>query len=297
MANDRLVDAAKLNAALTATADAIREKTGDTAPITFDYAADSGFADAVEAIQTGTEPVITSLTVTENGVYTAPEGTDGYSPVTVSVPGISLGMSFEDIGSNGFAQTLRFIGSDANHHFTIPNIRPNNYNGFLATHVKKVFFDENLVGFNVNDTFSSWSELESINSDIPGHAVFPPSFVEFKQYLIRNTNISSVDMQCTNGCTFGDSCIAGTQITELRIPPKATVGATDGISPFNGATKLKTVYFGENPVFVSAITFGRSTSPNTVIEDIYCPWSENDVPGAPWGAANAAIHYNYVPEA
>lgn len=32
------------------------------------------------------EPVIESLTITENGTYTAPEGVDGYSPVTVNVP-------------------------------------------------------------------------------------------------------------------------------------------------------------------------------------------------------------------
>ena len=32
------------------------------------------------------EPVIESLTVTENGTYTAPNGIDGYSPITVEVP-------------------------------------------------------------------------------------------------------------------------------------------------------------------------------------------------------------------
>ena len=32
------------------------------------------------------EPVVQPLEVTENGTYTAPEGVDGYSPVTVNVP-------------------------------------------------------------------------------------------------------------------------------------------------------------------------------------------------------------------
>lgn len=35
----------------------------------------------------GPEPVIESLSVTENGTYEAPSGVDGYSPVTVNVSG------------------------------------------------------------------------------------------------------------------------------------------------------------------------------------------------------------------
>ena len=48
MAYDKLVDSAQLDGALTATADAIRAKTSDTAPISWD--ADDGFAAAVEGI-------------------------------------------------------------------------------------------------------------------------------------------------------------------------------------------------------------------------------------------------------
>lgn len=53
MALDKLVDSTKLDAALEATADAIREKTGDTDDIAFDLATETGFADAVEAIPSG----------------------------------------------------------------------------------------------------------------------------------------------------------------------------------------------------------------------------------------------------
>ena len=34
----------------------------------------------------GAEPIIEPLEITENGTYTAPDGVDGYSPVTVNVP-------------------------------------------------------------------------------------------------------------------------------------------------------------------------------------------------------------------
>lgn len=49
-----------------------------------------GYAQGQRVVGTATPstPTIQSLSVTENGTYTAPSGVDGYSPVTVNVPGI-----------------------------------------------------------------------------------------------------------------------------------------------------------------------------------------------------------------
>ena len=47
----------------------------------------SGFAEAVVNVSGGGGATIESLTVTQNGTYTAPSGVDGYSPVTVNVSG------------------------------------------------------------------------------------------------------------------------------------------------------------------------------------------------------------------
>lgn len=43
----------------------------------------------------GSDPVIQPLSVTANGAYTAPEGVDGYSPVTVNVPSSGDADNFE----------------------------------------------------------------------------------------------------------------------------------------------------------------------------------------------------------
>lgn len=51
MAYDKVIDSAKLDSAMTATADAIRGKTGGTAQIPWNES--TGFASAVEAIETG----------------------------------------------------------------------------------------------------------------------------------------------------------------------------------------------------------------------------------------------------
>lgn len=50
---DMLVDSTKLDACLDAEADAIRAKTGDSNDLTFDFANNKGFADAIAAIPTG----------------------------------------------------------------------------------------------------------------------------------------------------------------------------------------------------------------------------------------------------
>jgi hypothetical protein len=51
MAFDKVVDSAQLDAAMTYTANRIRNKTGDTNQIVWDSA--KGFGDAVDAITTG----------------------------------------------------------------------------------------------------------------------------------------------------------------------------------------------------------------------------------------------------
>lgn len=66
---------------LTGIADAIRGKNGTT-----DTYKPSEMAAAITAISGGGEPTIEALSVTSNGTYTATDGVDGYSPVTVNVP-------------------------------------------------------------------------------------------------------------------------------------------------------------------------------------------------------------------
>ena len=82
MAYDKVVDSAVLDEGLKQIADAIREKAGTTDALAFPQA----MADAIAAIQGG-GATIEPLTISENGTYTAPDGVDGYSPVTVYVKG------------------------------------------------------------------------------------------------------------------------------------------------------------------------------------------------------------------
>lgn len=70
---DMLVNSTKLDACLSAEADAIRAKTGGTADLTFDFANDKGFADAIAAIPSGaaiTDGIVVDA-VDSNGNITA----------------------------------------------------------------------------------------------------------------------------------------------------------------------------------------------------------------------------------
>ena len=66
---------------LTGIADAIRGKNGEATKYK-----PSEMAAAITAISGAAEPVIEALEVTSNGTYTASNGVDGYSPITVNVP-------------------------------------------------------------------------------------------------------------------------------------------------------------------------------------------------------------------
>lgn len=80
MAYDKIIDSVKLDGALTATADAIREKTGDTAQIQWNES--TGFRDAIAGIQTlpdEVEQATPSITVSSTGLITASATqTEGY---------------------------------------------------------------------------------------------------------------------------------------------------------------------------------------------------------------------------
>lgn len=70
---------------LNAIGDAIRAKTGKSEKLTLDEMP-TEIASIVGGGTTPAKPIIEPLSVTENGTYTAPNGVDGYSPVTVNVP-------------------------------------------------------------------------------------------------------------------------------------------------------------------------------------------------------------------
>lgn len=102
MPYDKIVDSAKLDGAMTATADAIRGKTGKTADIPWNES--TGFASEIASIQTETAPKLQSKSATPSTsaqTVKPDSGYDGLSQVTVNamptatqaIPSISVSTS------------------------------------------------------------------------------------------------------------------------------------------------------------------------------------------------------------
>lgn len=109
-----VTDGTKLNAGMTATANKIREKTGGSAPIAWDYTNDTGFAAAVDAIQTGGGAVLEALNVSANGDYYPESGVDGYDEVHVTVPSYPEPTGTIQISSNGTVNVQDYASAEVN---------------------------------------------------------------------------------------------------------------------------------------------------------------------------------------
>lgn len=59
---------------------------------------------------------------------------------------------------------------------------------------------------------------------------------------------------------------------------------------FKGCTNLTSIVFGGTPQYIEPDAFDGCTN----LTDIKVPWAEGAVEGAPWGATNATITYNYT---
>lgn len=96
----------------------------------------------------------------------------------------------------------------------------------------------------------------------------------------------SVDPMSATLEEIQDGAFSRTKLTEVDIPASVMAIYNDAFASIN---TLQTVRFYGTPDTIDEIFSGDDN-----LTDIYVPWSDGEVDGAPWGAENATIHYDTV---
>ena len=125
-----------------------------------------------------------------------------------------------------------------------------------------------------------------------------------------------------SGCTSLTSVTIGNGVTSIGISAFSncsgltSVVIGDGVDTieslaFFNCTQLRNITIPKNVKYIESSVFNRCQGLNSVefkgtpfmqpdvfktcikLTDIFVPWSMGEVDGAPWGATNATIHYNY----
>lgn len=262
-------------------------------------------------------PTIQSLSVTENGTYTAPSGVDGYSPITVNVSGGGTptectvntysgnSLTSAAVYSQKARPIFTFYGItsltsvDLSHCTNMTTLTNNAF--YTATGLATVTFPSTITTMNVNafrgcEDFNCASlptGLETLGTsvfrdcDSLSITALPSGLTSLGQYTFQNcanlgissfpSGITSIPQYSFSGCT-------GLTTITLHSAIKSLAQYC-----FQNCTGLTTVTFQGTP---SGTIYSTAFSGCTNLTDIYVPWASGAKAGAPWGATNATVHYN-----
>lgn len=107
-------------------------------------------------------------------------------------------------------------------------------------------------------------------------------------YTFRNcTSLALTSLPSSLIAIHGNAFENCTSLAITSLPSKLTFIQNAG---FKGCTNLTSIVFGGTPQYVESDAFLDCTN----LTDIKVPWAEGAVAGAPWGATNATITYNYT---
>lgn len=127
-------------------------------------------------------------------------------------------------------------------------------------------------------SFASFISGTSETVEIPYGATAVRNYAFFKDGVVSTIllpeTIASIGVEAFRECS---------NLSSIEIPASVT---TISYRAFWYDSGLTTVVFKGTPSRIQNDAFL-----STGVTDIYVPWSEQEVAGAPWGAVNATIHY------
>ena len=114
----------------------------------------------------------------------------------------------------------------------------------------------------------------------------PNSVTEIGRYAFYNCFYMKLTSLPTSLTKIYPSAFEGCHALKITFIPNGVTSI--GERAFYGCNSLTTLTFKGTPTSISNSSFKNCTN----LTNIYVPWAEGAVSGAPWGATNATIHYN-----
>ena len=114
----------------------------------------------------------------------------------------------------------------------------------------------------------------------------PNGLVSIGKSAFEWNNIRQIELPYSL-VSIDDSAFQGNGITQIVFPENL-----ESVAGFSSNIYLSTATFKGIPRYIDDMTFYFCNHLTT----INVPWSEGEVTGAPWGAPNATINYNYTGE-
>ena len=288
MAYDKVVDSALLDAGMTATANAIRAKTGSVFSI--EWNEETGFKAAIEEIDT------------ESGVE-LPELNNQAEEAEVF-----LGKEYID--SDGQKKTGKFTIDDElmeqdslifqiqaalNNKTSSGSIKPEQEKkvDIIKNGIVEIVPDDGYsmskvtVAVNVpsedgaNNDFVPMIERSSSSIVIPNGCTAIGDYAFYSHSALTSVNLPDTIISIGYRSFYQCSALA-----EINFP--ADLGIIDSQAFYN-CKGLVSLTFKGVPTSIASNSFGACTN----LKTINVPWASGAVANAPWGATSATINYNY----
>ena len=255
MAYDKVIDSAKLESAITATADAIRAKTGSAEKIPWDES--QGMAGAVRDIATGVQPSGT-LEIVENGTFDVTE----YASAEVAVPVGEGGPSAENVEFGNVKKVETEVASDGKLFYNdviLPEIPSEFSQAYTYNCIIRDSSDTNwvLLGCNNKMWFDTSKDTNALNqnagemgrrtysaeSDSWGELGVGNWYYKFSYVVWANYNIP-IDSQTATAIYFRGS-EPTTELTTSRLEPAERLEAYSTTGDFlNGVAGYVQKFLG-----------------------------------------------------
>ena len=288
MAFDKVIDSTKLEAGMTATAEAIRAKTGSKSPIAWDD--ETGFKTAVEVISSegGVElPKLNELAEPEEVFlgkeYIDSDGQMKTGKFTIDNELIAQGSLISQIQDalNNKAGSVSIKPEQEKMVNIIKNgiveiVPDDGYSMSKVTATVNVSSEG-----STNNDFISMIERSSSSIVIPNGCTEIGNYAFY--YYSAPTSVNFPDTVTKIGLRSFQYCTA---LTEIKFPANLDM---IGSYAFYNCSGLVSLTFKSTPSSIESTSFSVCNN----LKTINVPWAEGAVANAPWGADRATINYNY----